>query len=105
MRQLLTVTAVACIAGPIRAQSLPRFEPATDTTFPVQVPSSRRSTTGHLVVRENRETGTGTIRLPVAIVHAPRCCAVGRTGGLPHGWTGSGESLAGGVPRRVPVDG
>lgn len=71
MRQLLTVTAVACIAGPIRAQSLPRFEPATDTTFPVQVPSSRRSTTGYLVVRENRETGTGTIRLPVAIVHAP----------------------------------
>lgn len=58
------------LADPER--SLPRFEPvAAAEEFPVQVPSSFRSTLGWLVVAEDRtDRSSAEIRLPVAIVHS-----------------------------------
>lgn len=49
---------------------VPRFEPAAPDEFPVSIPGSREGTVGYLVVWENRDTKSTTIRLPVAIVRA-----------------------------------
>ena len=49
----------------------PRFESDTTSSFPISVPATYASTTGYLVVFEDRnDPQSSTIRLPVAIVHA-----------------------------------
>ncbi len=77
LRTALCILIIAWVStGQVRGQfAVPRFEPETGAQFPVQVPAAFESTTGYLVVLENRERPDGpTVRLPVAIVHA-------RTGG------------------------
>ena len=50
---------------------IPRFEIDTTATFPVSVPSNYASTTGYLVVFENRENPeSAVIKLPIAIIHS-----------------------------------
>ncbi len=68
----LLILLAGCQSPGEPVQNLPRFETvAAGDEFPVEVPSSFRSTRGWLVVAENR-TGPGSteIRLPVAIVHS-----------------------------------
>ncbi|MEM1271825.1 MAG: hypothetical protein AAGI08_17380, partial [Bacteroidota bacterium] len=64
----LSLLSVLLAVG-VSAQPVPRFEPDS-TTFPITVPASYASTTGYLVVLEDRARPDGpTVRLPVAIVH------------------------------------
>ena len=55
----------------MESQQIPRFESDTSSSFPIAVPDNYESTTGYLVVFEDRnDPGSSVIRLPVAIVHA-----------------------------------
>lgn len=66
----------AAVAQPMAADAVPRFEPDS-VGFPVEVPVAFQSTTGYLVVLEDRSRPyRPTLRLPVAVLR-PRAGAEG----------------------------
>ncbi|MEE4244632.1 MAG: hypothetical protein V2I33_04430, partial [Kangiellaceae bacterium] len=73
-RFMLLLTAICIFASsahPANKNIVPRFEPVTDNSFPINVPKRFRSTVGYLVVTENHQNTNGsTIKLPIAIIHA-----------------------------------